>query len=156
MAGVRVELLDAHGAVVATTTTGKNGRYSFDRLTAGAYQLRFSRLPAGLFFTAPGVGADRALDSDVYGNAVTAPITVGEDHPVEAQVAAGLTTSAAAAAGTVAPAVVAGAPAVDPPVAADPHTDAIGWVALGVGVLLTATLVGYLRVRTRAPRPPAA
>ena len=156
VAGVRVELLDAHGAVVATTTTGKNGRYSFDRLTAGAYQLRFSRLPAGLFFTAPGVGADRALDSDVYGNAVTAPITVGEDHPVEAQVAAGLTTSAAAAAGTVAPAVVAGAPAVDPPVAADPHTDAIGWVALGVGVLLTATLVGYLRVRTRAPRPPAA
>ena len=103
--GVRVELLDARGGVVATTVTGRSGRYSFDRLTGGQYKLRFSHLPKGLFFTAPGVGGDRAVDSDVYGDAVTAPITVSEDHPVESGIAAGLSTSATAAVGTTAPPV---------------------------------------------------
>jgi hypothetical protein len=102
ISGIKVELLDEKNAVVATTVTGRSGRYAFDRLSAGAYKLRFSHLPKGLFLTARGVGADR--NSDVYGDAVTAPIMVSDDHPMEGGVAAGLTTFRATAAGATAPA----------------------------------------------------
>ena len=86
------------------------GIMTFDRLPEGQSRLRFPALPRGLHFTTPRAGEDPALDSDVYGNALTAPISVGTDHPAETEVAAGLTTSASTAAGTVAP--------VDSPVAA--------------------------------------
>lgn len=92
--GVRVELVDADGTVVATTTTGTGGRYTLEQLAAGRYRLRFPALPPGLHFTVPSVGSDPATDSDVYGNAQTAPVAVGADNPVESRVAAGLTTSA--------------------------------------------------------------
>jgi DNA-directed RNA polymerase II subunit RPB1 len=41
LAGVTVTLLDGSGAVVGTTTTDANGRYLFDNLPAGTYQVRF-------------------------------------------------------------------------------------------------------------------
>ena len=102
--GLRVELLDARETVVATTTTTPTGWYSFDGLAAGVYQLRFPHIPRGLHFTTPGAGADRGADSDVYADARTAPIAVGEDHPVEDAVGAGLTSAPAAVAVGPAPA----------------------------------------------------
>lgn len=100
--GVVVELLDAMGDVVATTRTSVSGRFSFDRLPQGQYRLRFPALPPGLHFTTPRVGDDPAADSDVYGDALTGPITVGAVNPVETSVAAGLSTSTASV-DTVAP-----------------------------------------------------
>ena len=118
--GVVVELLDPAGDVVATTRTTGSGRFSFDRLPEGRYRLRFPDLPSGLHFTTPSAGADPTADSDVYGNALTAPISVDADNPVETRVAAGLTTSTAAAAGTSAPPLEASGPSTaatgaDPP-----------------------------------------
>ncbi|MGO1543845.1 MAG: SdrD B-like domain-containing protein [Gulosibacter sp.] len=40
--GVRVELLDADGEVIAETVTNENGYYLFDELAAGEYQIRFT------------------------------------------------------------------------------------------------------------------
>lgn len=40
--GVKVELLDSRGKVVATTKTDTSGRYLFDELPAGSYQVRFT------------------------------------------------------------------------------------------------------------------
>lgn len=97
--GVRVQVLNVAGAVVATTTTDRDGWYEFSLLPAGQYQLKFKR-PAGLHFTATGAGGDPLADSDVYLDGLTAPITVGEDHPEETAVSAGLTASAAVAART--------------------------------------------------------
>lgn len=90
--GVRVELLDSSDAVAASTRTTAGGAYRFD-VPAGQYRLRFSGYPRGLHFTQPGMGEDRSVDSDVYADARTAPVSVGEDHPVEDGVGAGLTRS---------------------------------------------------------------
>jgi uncharacterized protein (DUF2141 family) len=153
--GVRVELLDAENAVVATTVTGRSGRYTFDRLSAGAYKLRFSNLPKGLFFTVPGAGADRTLDSDVYGDAVTATVTVSDDHPLEGGVAAGLTTSRTAAAGTTAPTTPT-TPPVDPtalPAGQSGPAGGLGAVlaSIGIGLLLIGAVTGaVIRLRRRA------
>jgi hypothetical protein len=156
--GVLVELLGAGGAVVATTNTAANGRYTFAQLPMGSYQLHFPALPRGLHFTVPrtGTGADSDSDSDVYGNALTAPIAVGEDNPVETAVSAGLCTSATAAAGTVAPtfgsATASSAP--DPRAAVVDDEDAPllpSLIALGLGGLLLmaagSAAVAYARVR---------
>jgi protocatechuate 3,4-dioxygenase beta subunit len=40
IAGVKIELLDANGNVVATTFTGSDGRYKFENLKAGIYTVR--------------------------------------------------------------------------------------------------------------------
>ncbi len=67
LAGVRVDLLGANGAVVATTTTDAQGRYLFDDLVAGTYQVRFTlteEQAARYTFTTPGAGSDAARDSD--------------------------------------------------------------------------------------------
>jgi protocatechuate 3,4-dioxygenase beta subunit len=50
--GITVTLLDADGAVVATTTTAADGTYRFDGLDAGAYTVVFDE-PAGLGATTP-------------------------------------------------------------------------------------------------------
>ncbi len=102
--GVVVELLDVTGEVVRTARTATSGRFTFDQLLEGQYRLRFPDLPRGLHFTTPRAGADPTADSDVYGDALTAPVTLSADNPVEMRVAAGLTSSAAAAAdGTTPP-----------------------------------------------------
>ncbi len=50
--GVRVELLDAAGTVVSTTTTNASGDYRFDHLLPGTYGVRVveSTLPVGVIF----------------------------------------------------------------------------------------------------------
>ncbi len=53
--GAIVELLDSNGNVVATTTTGPDGSYTFDHLPDGAYSVRVQpgSVPAGLNATTP-------------------------------------------------------------------------------------------------------
>lgn len=66
LAGVTVDLL-VDGAVVATTTTDENGRYVFDSLPAGTYQVRFTLTEAQqeLYeFTTRDSGSNDADDSD--------------------------------------------------------------------------------------------
>jgi protocatechuate 3,4-dioxygenase beta subunit len=155
VSGVKVELLDAKDAVVATTVTGRSGRYAFDRLFAGAYKLRFTHLPKGLSFTAPGVGTDPDTDSDVYGDAVTAAVTVSDDHPLEGGGSAGLTTSRAAAAGSTAPTTALTATPATSGAAARRSGPAGGLGAvlasIGIGLLLIGGATGaVVRLRRRA------
>ena len=59
--GVRVNLLNASGAVIKTTTTDANGNYRFDTLTPGVtYSVEFvaSTLPTGTEFTSTGKGTE--------------------------------------------------------------------------------------------------
>lgn len=48
LAGVKIELLDEHDIVVATTFTDSDGKYNFDDLAPGKYKLRETQ-PAGYF-----------------------------------------------------------------------------------------------------------
>lgn len=60
IAGVRVELLDANGNVLASTLTAANGSYKFDNLAPGMYSVRESQ-PAGYFHggqVAPATGGN--------------------------------------------------------------------------------------------------
>src|SRR5699024_6993178 len=65
--GVTVELLDEAGDVVATTTTDTHGRYLFDGLGAGTYQVRFTLTEdqaEKYQFTQADAGQDDGADSD--------------------------------------------------------------------------------------------
>ena len=67
LAGVTVELLNAAGTVVGTATTDAQGRYLFDNLVAGTYQVRFTlteEQAARYTFTTEGAGSSDAADSD--------------------------------------------------------------------------------------------
>ncbi|MEL6891984.1 MAG: SdrD B-like domain-containing protein, partial [Actinomycetota bacterium] len=80
--GVTVELLDDAGDVVDTTTTADGGKYLFDGLDAGTYQIR---IPDGLGALAPYLpstgddvnGADPDDDDDNDDNGVNAVGTTG-------------------------------------------------------------------------------
>jgi SdrD B-like domain len=82
---VKVELLDALGAVVNVPSTAipyvvytnALGEYLFTGLPAGDYTVRFSRLPAGYTSSTANTGADDAIDADVNfaGISVTATTT---------------------------------------------------------------------------------
>ncbi len=61
--GITVELKDASGNVVATTTTAADGSYLFTDLVAGDYSVAFV-LPEQYAFTTQDAGADDAIDSD--------------------------------------------------------------------------------------------
>lgn len=50
MRGITVQLLDAEDNVIATTVTGRDGRYSFKELDLGTYRVRLL-LPAGVVQT---------------------------------------------------------------------------------------------------------
>ncbi len=66
LAGVIVELLQ-DGVVIDDTTTDANGRYAFDELEAGVYQVRFTLTEAQqriYEFTSRDSGSDDARDSD--------------------------------------------------------------------------------------------
>ena len=68
-----VQLLDAANNVVATTTTGATGGFSFGNLAPGVYSVRFST-PAGYTPTVANTGAD-VTDSDSVAG-VAGPITL--------------------------------------------------------------------------------
>lgn len=62
--GVSVALLNASGAVVATTVTDKDGIYKFINLANGTYSVQFSNLPAGFAFSAPNQTAGGGNDNN--------------------------------------------------------------------------------------------
>ncbi len=65
--GVTVELLDSEGNVLAVTVTDEHGRYLFDELPAGDYQIRFTlteKPSAKYTFTETKVGSEDGNDSD--------------------------------------------------------------------------------------------
>jgi hypothetical protein len=94
VAGVTVQLLDSDSQVLATNVTSSAGRYSFDKLPAGTYRIRFSKVPQGLMFTSRSVGDDPAIDSDVDQAGETAVFTLGSDSPADLSIDAGLTSPA--------------------------------------------------------------
>ena len=64
MAGVTVNLFDALGSLVASTTTDALGRYTFNAVVAGNYQIQVEA-PIGYQSTAQDQGSDDSIDSDV-------------------------------------------------------------------------------------------
>ncbi|URI09624.1 carboxypeptidase regulatory-like domain-containing protein [Aquincola tertiaricarbonis] len=85
-AGVTVRLLDAAGAVVATTVTDSTGGYLFTGLPPGQYAVQVVA-PAGQMFTSANIGSNDGIDSDVVwtGNGNTATsglvtLAVGETN----------------------------------------------------------------------------
>ena len=88
VAGVTVQLLNSTGTtVLATTTTGADGRYSFNNLLAGTYEVKFVT-SAGYTFTTQGVGTNAGINSSAnQTTGITGPITLtaGQaNHNVEA------------------------------------------------------------------------
>ena len=76
VAGVKVELINKSGTVIATTTTDANGWYSFGDLWAGTYRVHVIA-PSGSGFTTSGGGSDTSLDSDVDSDGFSMWITIG-------------------------------------------------------------------------------
>lgn len=74
LSGVTIELLDASGNVVATTTTGADGRYQFDQQMPGEYQVR-EQQPAGYYQGGQVVGSAGGvvLDTDHLGQIILTP-----------------------------------------------------------------------------------
>ena len=88
---VTVDLLDAGGAVIATTTTNASGAYQFTGLEPGTYSLRFDPTTAPTsvdrpWFFSPQDAAGNSVDSDVepsmvsltYGETVSTMLTSNE------------------------------------------------------------------------------
>jgi hypothetical protein len=92
VAGVTVELLDSDSQILATKVTSLTGHYSFDRLPAGNYRIRFRKVPSGLTFTSQDAGDSPAIDSDVDHRGVTAVFSLGSENPVDSSIDAGLTS----------------------------------------------------------------
>jgi len=92
VAGVTVELLDSDSNVLATDVTSPTGRYSFNRLPAGNYKIRLSKVPHGLIFTSQDAGNDPAIDSDVDQAGASAVFTLGSENPVDSNIDVGLTS----------------------------------------------------------------
>lgn len=84
LAGVTVTLLNGAGKVVATTTTDANGRYIFDNLPAGTYQVHFVLTPAQAAkykFTGLNKGST-ATDSDANpGTGLTKVFVLDDSNP---------------------------------------------------------------------------
>jgi len=95
--GVTVDLLNAAGtSVLSTTTTTSSGYYSFTNLTAGTYAVQFVA-PSGDGFTTQGVGTNPALDSSANATTgITAPVTLTAGQ-VDNNVEAGLMANASVA-----------------------------------------------------------
>ena len=74
--GVTVQLLDASGNVVATTTTDANGTYSFSKLPDGSYSVKVVK---------DGELADteQTEDPDATKDNASEPVTLGEDNPTK-------------------------------------------------------------------------
>ena len=77
--GVTVQLLDASGNVVATTTTDKDGTYSFSKLPDGTYSVKVVK---------DGELADteQTEDPDATKDNASEPVTLDEDNPTKGDV----------------------------------------------------------------------
>ena len=71
--GVTVDLLDKDGNVVATTTTDKDGKYSFEKLPAGTYRVKVH--PDGAL-----AGLDQTEDPDGIADSMSGEITIGFEN----------------------------------------------------------------------------
>jgi len=91
---VGVQLLTPAGQVLRRTVTSGTGRFTFDGLPAGTYQVHFGRPPDGLRFTSERAGANPAVDSDADLNGKTQLVQLGDENPTDTTVDAGLTTPA--------------------------------------------------------------
>ncbi|GAA1314273.1 SdrD B-like domain-containing protein [Leucobacter albus] len=82
--GVKVELMQGD-KVIATEFSDENGRYVFDELEAGEYQVRFTLTDDQkkiYTFTDRTVGDDGAIDSNAErGTGLTTTIVVGDENP---------------------------------------------------------------------------
>ena len=128
VAGVVVRLLDASGAVLATTTTDDAGVYTFGGITPGTYVVEFVQ-PADVTFSVGDSGTDDAIDSD------TADIVV-RTEPAETVARATVTVDGTADVLTVDAGLVLAAPdtaarvaestadRADPPSGTDPDATA--------------------------------
>ena len=80
VANVTVNLLNASGTQVGTTTTDTSGNYLFSSLRPGTYSVEF-KAPAGYSFTGKDAGANDAADSDadkVTGRTIQTVLDSGE------------------------------------------------------------------------------
>ena len=71
--GVTVDLLDKDGNVVATTTTDKDGNYSFEKLPAGTYGVK-------VHTDGDLAGLDQTEDPDGIADSMSGEITIGFDN----------------------------------------------------------------------------
>ena len=94
VADVKVKLMDEGNQVLSTTTTSSTGRFSFDGLAAGSYQLQFRAAGTGLMFTSQHGGTNSAVDSDADRTGRTQTVVLGEENPADTTIDAGLTTAA--------------------------------------------------------------
>ena len=81
-AGVTVNLIDATGAVVATTVTDTDGNYEFTEVPVGDYKV-MGVAPDGTEFTIKDAGGDDSIDSDVGADGMSDTITVTENGVVD-------------------------------------------------------------------------
>ncbi|MBF1160192.1 MAG: carboxypeptidase regulatory-like domain-containing protein, partial [Thermobifida sp.] len=72
--GVTVNLVDADGNVVATTTTDADGTYSFDKLPAGTYSVTVVQ-------DGPIASLEQTGDPDATKDNASEPITLNNDNP---------------------------------------------------------------------------
>ena len=77
--GVTVQLLDKDGKVIATTTTDKDGKYSFEHLPDGTYSVKVVK--DGVL-----ADADQTGDPDTTLDNASKPITLDENNPTKSDV----------------------------------------------------------------------
>ena len=75
--GVTVTLKDSDGNVIASMTTGDNGKYLFEYVPAGSYTVVFTSPDNVYEFTTANAGSNDTVDSDADDSGV-ASVTVGE------------------------------------------------------------------------------
>lgn len=76
--GVTVKLLALDGSVIATTTTGADGTYTFAKVPVGDYRI-MGVAPDGTEFTIQDAGTDDTIDSDVDGTGLSGVVSVLKD-----------------------------------------------------------------------------
>jgi len=76
---VTVNLVDADGNIVATTTTDEKGNYSFDKLPAGTYSVKVVKDGAL-------TDLDQTEDPDGTKDSASEPIVLNEDNPTKKNV----------------------------------------------------------------------
>ena len=74
--GVTVYLLDSLGTIIDSTLTKAGGKYMFDSLTAGIYQVQFVAPPGYGGFTQPNQGGDPTKDSNAGTDGKSQRITI--------------------------------------------------------------------------------